>query len=258
MAGSREGDVAEGLTLHQFGEAGPVYGPAGAVAGLAGVVILHGSEGPWAGWSHRFAAILAAHGLLALPHAYGEGSLWAAGPIRDVDLRPVLAAGRALAGHPRASGRVGLLGWSKGAEMALLAAGLAGAASPFACVAAHAPTGLVTGAFDPAALAAAAGLPRLATDPGGPRAWAWPGAEAATRPGAPLPVEAITVPVFLSIGTADTIVDPALTLALADRLAAAGRPADLLVAEGQGHGYDFDTEPMLWARLMAFFGRHLR
>lgn len=241
-----------GLTLEQ-GPAGPVYGP-GAGAGLPGVVILHGSEGPWSGWSHRFAAILAAHGMLALPHGYGKGDVWGAGPIRDVDLGAVPAAGRALAAHPRASGRVGLLGWSKGGEMALLVASLMRAEGPFACVAAHAPTGLVTGAFDPAAFRAG---PRLPVDPEGPRAWVWPGRDDRLAPGAPIPIEDCAVPVFLSIGTADPIVDPARTLALAERLAAVGRPADLLVAEGQGHGYDFDTEPVLWARLTAFFGRHL-
>lgn len=192
--------------------------------------------------------------MLALPHGYGEGDVWRAGAIRDVDLGAVPAAGRALAAHPRCSGHVGLLGWSKGGEMALLVASLMGAAGPFACVAAHAPTGLVTGAFDPAAFEAG---PRLAVDPGGPRAWVWAGRDDRLAPGAPIPIEDCAVPVFLSIGTADPIVDPARTLALADRLAAAGRPADLLVAEGQGHGYNFDTEPVLWRRLLAFFGRHL-
>jgi dienelactone hydrolase len=245
------------LTLEQ-GPAGPVYGP-GAGAGLPGVVILQGSEGPWSGWSHRFAAILAAHGLLALPHGYGEGDVWGAGPIREVDLAAVPAAGRALAAHPRCSGRVGLLGWSKGGEMALLVASLMGAEGPFACVAAHAPTGMVTGAFDPVAFRAgmAAGGARLPVDPVGPRAWVWAGRDERLAPGAAIPIEECAVPVFLSIGTADPIVDPARTLALADRLAAVGRPADLLVAEGQGHGYDFDTEPVLWSRLLTFFGRHL-
>ncbi len=221
-----------GLSLHQLGSVGAVYGPAAGGA-LPGVVILHGSEGPWSGWSHRFAAILAAHGMLALPHGYGEGDVWGAGAIRDQSLPAVLEAGRALAAHPRASGRVALLGWSKGGEMALLVASLMGADTPFACVAAHAPTGLVTGAFDPASFRTGG---RIGTDPAGPRAWVWPGKDDRLAPGAPIPIEECAVPVFLSIGTADPIVDPARTLALADRLAAVGRPADLLVAEGQGHG----------------------
>ena len=37
-----------------------------------------------AGWAHRFAVILAAHGVLALPHSYGTGDVWGAGEIGDV------------------------------------------------------------------------------------------------------------------------------------------------------------------------------
>jgi len=246
------------LHLEQFGAHGALYGPAGD-GRAPGVVILHGSEGPMAGWNHRFAALLAAQGFLCLPHGYGEGDFWGAGPIRDVPLPAVCDAGAALAGHPRCTGRVGLFGWSKGGEMALLVGSLMGQGGPFGCIAAHAPTGLVTGAFDAAAFRAglASGAARLPVDPAGPRAWVWPGLDDRLAPGAPIPVEDCPVPVFLSIGTADPIVDPARTLALADRLAAAGRPADLLVAEGQGHGYDFDTEPVLWQRLTAFLARHL-
>lgn len=242
------------LSLEQYGAHGAVYGPATGDR-LPAVVILHGSEGPFSGWSHRFAAILAAHGMLAMPHGYGAGDIWGAGPIRDQDLSQVVAAGAALAAHPRA-GRVGLLGWSKGGEAALLVASLMGPDAPFACVAAHAPTGMVTGAFDPATLRAGDAA-RLPTDPAGPRAWVWPGKDDLLAPGLPIPVENAAVPLFLSIGTADDIVDPARTLALADRLVVAGRPADLLVAEGQGHGYDFDTESVLWYRLLRFFGKHL-
>ncbi len=247
-----------GLTLQQFGAHGALYGP-GAGRDLPGVVVLHGAEGPMAGWSHRFAAILAAHGHLALAAEYGAGDFFAAGPIRDVPLPPLLEAGRALAGHPRASGRVGLLGWSKGGEAALILAALAGAEAPFACVAAHAPTGLVTGAFDPVAFRAALakGVVRLDTDPAGPRAWSWPGRDDRLAPGSAIPVEDCTIPVFLSHGTADPIVPVDRTRALAERLAAAGRPADLHIAEGQEHGFDFDAEPLFWRRLLDFLDRHL-
>lgn len=248
-----------GLSLQQFGTHGALYGPATGDA-LPGVVLLHGAEGPQAGWSHRFAAILAAQGYLALAAEYGAGDIFGAGPIRNVPLPAVLEAGHALAGHPRASGRVALFGWSKGGEAALIIASLMGPDTPFACVAAHAPTGQVTGAFDPVAFRAAleAGTPRLNTDPDGPRAWVWPGHDARLTPGAPIAVEDCAAPLFLSHGTADPIVPVARTQALAERLAQAGRPADLLIAEGQGHGYDFDTEPQLWARLTAFLDRHLR
>jgi dipeptidyl aminopeptidase/acylaminoacyl peptidase len=241
-----------GLTLGLLGGGWPVYGPA-AGAALPGVVILHGGEGPGAGWSHRFAAILAAQGMLALPLSFGTGDVFGAGAIREVDLGIVPAAARSLAAHPRASGRVGLFGWSKGGEMALLVAALGGA--DFACVAAHAAADRVGNAFDAAAFRA--GAPAAAFDPAGPRAWTWAGHDAALEPGAAIAVETYGGPVFLSVGTADEVWDHRMTLRLAARLAAAGRPADLMVAEGQGHGFAFDREPELWARLGAFFGRHL-
>lgn len=240
------------LALEELGGHGPVYGP-GDGAALPGVVILHGAEGPMAGWAHRFAAILAAHGFLALPLGYGEGDFFGAGPIRDVDLRAVPAAVAALAAHPRCRG-AGLFGWSRGGEMALLAAVLAGAGA-IPALAVHAPSDIVNGAFDPAEMRRT-GHMRTA-DPDGPRAWAWPGNEAALTPGAPIEIERYGGPVFLSVGTADEVWDPRMTCNLADRLAAAGRPADLLLAEGEGHGYSFAREPELWARLIAFFERAL-
>ena len=242
-----------GLSLRQLGAHGPVYGPAGVGNGLPAVVILHGAEGPMAGWSHRFAAIMAGHGMLALPVAFGDGDFWAAGAIREVDLTAVVAAGRALAAHPQA-GRVGLLGWSKGGEAALLVAVLTGAGGPFTAVAAHAAPDRVLAAFDPQAMRA--GRPFLDTAADAPRAWVWPGADLA--PGTPIAVETAAMPLFLSAGTEDPIWDAAgMARAMAARCAAAGRPVDLMIAEGQGHGFDFDTEPQLWARLVAFFGRHL-
>jgi hypothetical protein len=49
------------LSLETRGGAGPGCGP-GTGTGLPGVVVVHGPEGRGAGWSRRFAAILAAHG----------------------------------------------------------------------------------------------------------------------------------------------------------------------------------------------------
>ena len=75
------------------------------------------------------------------------------------------------------------------------------------------------------------------------------------RPGSVIEIERYRGPVFLSVGDADTVADPAMTQRLARRLDEAGRPADLFVAPGQDHAFDFDTEPQLWARLLNFIGR---
>lgn len=242
------------LSLVQLGDFGPVYGPPGRTH-AGGVIVLHGSEGPMAGWSHRFAAILAAHGFLAMPLGYGDGDFWHAGEIRDVPLDRVLDAAMAMAAMRRCR-KVGVFGWSKGAEKALLLASLVARDDQIACVAAHAPPDRVTAAFDPAELDARS--PRwMNTDAEAPRAWAWPRAGRRLTPGAEIEIERYPGPVFLSVGTADEVWDPAMTQRLAERLTRAGRPPELFVADGQGHGFDYAREPELWARLTAFFHRHL-
>lgn len=241
------------LAIEMLDGHGPVYGPSGT-GHAPGIVVVHGGEGPMAGWSHRFAAILAAHGFFALPVSYGQGDFFAAGPIRDVALESLRDAGAALMALPRVD-LVGGFGWSKGAEQLLLLASLLGAETPFAAIAAHAAPDRVTAAFDPAAFRA--GAPALATDPDAPRAWTFAGEDARLAPGAEIGIERYPGPVFLSVGDADEVWDHHMTLALAARLAAAGRPADLFVAQGEGHALSFQREPELWFRLAAFFGRHL-
>jgi hypothetical protein len=51
------------------------------------ILLLHGSEGRWSGWSHRNAALFAACGFLAIPFGYSNGgNSWNAGHIIDVPL----------------------------------------------------------------------------------------------------------------------------------------------------------------------------
>lgn len=238
------------LSLEVLGKF-PVYGPAEG-ENLAGVVILHGSEGPWAGWSHRFAAILAAHGYLAMPHGYGEGTFWGAGGIKNVPISDVMDSVDALAAHPRCRG-AGIFGWSRGGELAMLVASLVANAERLPFVAAHAPSNTVNAAFDPEAFKANPASRGQTKD----RAWDWPEHSDKLAPGLPIEIENYPGPVFLSVGTADEIWDHQMTLYLSARLKAAGNPADLLIADGQGHGYDFDREPELWERLFTFIERSL-
>lgn len=232
----------------------PVYAPA-AGTDLPGVLILHGSEGPAAGWSHRFCAIMAAHGVVAAPFSYGSGDLWGAGAIRDVDLRDVVAAGQLLAGHPRVRGAA-LFGWSFGGGMALTVAALQGETGPFRAVASHAGMDHIAAAWDPARRPVP-GVPRPRPVASDPPAFLWPGEQTCLTPGAPLPLQRIAVPVFLSVGDADSILPAEMTLSTAARLRALGAEVDLLVGPGQDHGYTFDYEPVLWSRLLAFLGRSL-
>jgi len=229
----------------------PIYRPDTDTL-VPGVLILHGSEGPWAGWSHRFAAILAAHGYAALPYRYGEGTVWGAGGIHQVDLAGVLDTGAAFKAHP-AVDQVALFGWSRGGEATMHIAAHAGDASPFTAYAAHAPADRVVQAFDAKVIH---GLDR--TLPEDARAWIWDGHDEHLVPKMPIEIERCTRPVFLSVGTADEVWDPAMTQNLAQRLTDEGRTVDLFVAEGQGHGFSFDREPELWHRLTQFFEVHLK
>lgn len=229
---------------------GPVYGP---IEGddLPGVVILHGSEGPMAGWNHRFAVILAMHGILALPLAYGEGDYFGVERIEDVDVSPALAAVEALGAQPRCRG-AGLFGWSMGGTLTLLvASGVADAAQlPFA--AAHAPLDAAPEAFEPERFRAGEGRDGAAD---APRAFRWAGHDDLLTPGRPIGIERYQGPVFLSTGDGDSVTDPARTRRLAARLKAAGNTPDLFIASGQDHALDFGAEPQLWARLSRFIGR---
>ncbi|MEM7723056.1 MAG: alpha/beta hydrolase [Pseudomonadota bacterium] len=241
------------LSIEEVPEVGPLYAPAGSAA-VPTVMILHGAEGAGSGWSHRFAAILAAHGFGAVPYTYGEGDFFGAGDIRDVDIAVILRAGERLASHPRVAD-LGLLGWSRGGELAMLLGALGGADLPYNAIAAHAPADHVHGAFDAAAFRS--GGPMETDDPDAPRAWVWQGHESALTPGTPIAIEHYTGPLFLSVGDADGVWDHRMTLNLAERRRAHGQPVELWVAGGQGHAFDFSTEPELWARLTRFFSTHL-
>ncbi|MEO0991512.1 MAG: prolyl oligopeptidase family serine peptidase [Pseudomonadota bacterium] len=231
-----------------------LYGPAAAPG--PGVLVLHGAEGPMAGWAHRFAVILAAQGFRALPFSYGEGSFFGAGPIREVDLGRTEAVLIDFADHPEVT-RTGVFGWSKGAEHALLLAAGLGKANPLAALAVHAAPDHVLGAFDPADIGAD-GWPRLPAEPDAPRAWTWDKEDAPNlTPGAQIAIELYAGPVFLSHGLEDPVIPAAATRRLAERLTQEGRPPDVFLAESQGHGFSFDREPELWDRLTGFFARHL-
>lgn len=51
---------------------GVTYGPPGD-GPFPTIMLLHSSEGAWAGWSHRDAMLFAAHGFLAFPYGYSSG-----------------------------------------------------------------------------------------------------------------------------------------------------------------------------------------
>jgi hypothetical protein len=142
------------------------------------ILLLHGSDGKWSGWSHRTAAILAAYGFLAMPYGYSNGgNSWNAGDIIDVPLDRTAEALAALRAFSFSGNRIGLYGVSRGAEHALLLASLMardGVAGLPDAIAVHSAPDVVCGAFN-------ARMWRDSGDPGwqpwdpANRAWTWRG-----------------------------------------------------------------------------------
>lgn len=246
-----------------------LYAPAGEGRHPA-LLLLHGSEGRLGWLAHREAAIFAAHGYMAAPFGYSVGdNHWIGGDIWSVALEDTEAAITALRAHRRCNGRLGVYGWSRGGEHALLATGLMAAArSPHLpdAVAAHTPPDRVVGAWRnlfyrrPDAVDPMGPPPAWGFDEtrfvAGPPAWTWRGAPLAE--GAPIPIEAFEGPIFLSVGEADELWPADMTARLAARLTAAGRDVTFVSYPGQPHM----PEPAAWnahlANLLAFFGRALQ
>ncbi|WP_421708416.1 alpha/beta hydrolase family protein [Algihabitans sp.] len=239
---------------------GATYGPPGD-GPFPAVLVLHGSEGAWAGWSHRNAVILAAHGFLAFPFGYSEGgNPWNAGSILDVPLDRTVEALAALGSFAVSGAGLGLYGVSRGAEHALLVASLMARdrldGLPDA-IAVHAPADVVCGAFRAAKW-------RDRGDPGwqvwdpAETAWTWRGSSEALRPTTPIEIERYPGPLFLSHGTDDTMWSSEMTRRLEQRLTAAGRHPEVHYYEGQDHMPDGPTENEHHAAVIEFFARHLR
>jgi dipeptidyl aminopeptidase/acylaminoacyl peptidase len=240
-------------------EWGTTYGPAGE-GPFPAILVLHGSEGGFSGWSHRHAVLLAAHGFLAFPFPYSrQGNAWNAGNICDVPVDRTVEALHALRGFGPVDGRVGLYGCSRGAEHALLVTalmmrdGISGVADALAV---HAPSDVICGGFDA----------RTHRDPGDPgwqswdtsfRAWTWKGSSEGLLPTTPIAIEPYQGPVFISHGLKDTLWSHRMSERLADRLSKAGNAPELHLYEGQGHVPDSEGENIHHQKLLNFFDRTL-
>jgi dienelactone hydrolase len=113
-----------------------------------GVVMLHGSEGGSEVFIEEFATEIAKQGFVVVTFCW-FGCTGRPDKILRIPLESVVDVGEWLAGSPEvAKGRVGLFGWSRGAELSLLLTSLIGSA-PYQAVAVHAPSDTVVSAFDP-------------------------------------------------------------------------------------------------------------
>jgi len=238
---------------------GACYGPPGD-GPFPAILVLHGSEGGWSGWSHRSAAILAASGFLAFPFSYSRsGNAWVAGDIMDVPIDRTVEALGALRAFPAAGPKVGLYGVSRGAEQALLMTALMtrdGLPGVPEAVAAHSPADVVCGAFKAGRWRDMADPARETWDPA-ERAWTWLGSSDGLKPTTPIEIERYAGPLFLSHGTADRMWSVEGTRRLEARLRAAGRSPVVRYYEGQDHLPDSIVENEHHQALIDFFGAHL-
>ena len=243
---AREAVSAEGLV-------GAFFAPADR-SSRAGVLVLGGSDG---GLAEGAAALLASHGFATLALAYFRAERLPA-ELMEIPLEYFETAIRWLGRQPGvAAGGLGVVGRSRGGELALL---LASMFSEITAVVGYVPSGVVHAGI--AASPAAGGAPRSAwTYRGEPLPFVPPASDglppAAASPETPLeltpmflkslenrsaveaagiPVERISGPVLLISGEDDRLwPSPVLGEIAAARLAAHKRPVTHLRYPGAGH-----------------------
>ena len=224
------------------------------------IVLLHGSEGRWAGWNHRNAAIFAAHGFLAVPFGYSVGGNgWNAGDIANVPLDKTADALATLRADALSTGKLGLYGASRGAEHALLLASLMakdGVAGLPDALAVHSPPDVVCGAFSGKTWRDSGDPGWQVWDPAN-RAWTWRGSSDDLLPTTAIEAERYAGPLFISHGTKDEVWSVAMTHRLCERLQRHGRTPEVHFYEGERHRLGAAAENRNNERLIEFFARHL-
>lgn len=247
------------VVCRSVGERATAYSPPGD-GPFPSILVLHGSEGGWSGWSHRNAVMFAANGFLAFPFAYSlAGNAWYAGDIVDVALDRTEDVLRNLRGNSLSNGRVGLFGVSRGAEHALLVTALMardGIDGLPDAVAVHSPSDVVCGGFEPNVTRSWTDPKRTSWDPA-KLAWTWRGTAEGLMPAEPIEIERYDGPLLISHGVDDKVWTVECTRRLEARLAAAQRDAEVVYYAGEGHGLSEDTENRHNAKLIGFFDRHL-
>ncbi|MCA0975265.1 prolyl oligopeptidase family serine peptidase [Halomonas denitrificans] len=247
------------VECHTLEGLGCVYAPSGE-GPFPAVMLLHGSEGAWSGWSHRHAVLLAAHGFLAFPLGYSRGgNAWRAGDIEDCSIDRCVDAFKGLKQHSLSGQSAGIYGLSRGAELALLIAVLSSvhdrSAIPDA-VAVHSPSDCVCGAFQAANFLPCDDPGRQPWDPS-KRAWTWQGSHDGLLPSTPIEVERYAGPVLVSHGEADSIWSVASSQRLKARLDERGGEHEVYLYPGEDHVLSPEAETLHHQRLVSFFRRYL-
>lgn len=206
------------------------------------IILLHGSEGGKEGSIEELAKTLRDAGFVTMSLCY-YGCMGMPDKLTAIPLERVLDAAMALKQLPAVHQRkVGLFGWSRGAEQSLLLASLARTADRIAAVAVHAPFHAVVSSWDPETEDC------VITDSLGRKvctnAWTWYGQPlgGGDDPFGPVSgpdilIENYQGPVYLSHGTADDLwpVQESETLAARRRTYTPRLHTEAHYWQGEGH-----------------------
>ncbi len=241
-------------------EFGTTYGPAGH-GPFPAIMVLHGSEGGFSGWSHCTSMLLASHGFIAYPHAYSQGgNAWNAGAIKDVPIEHTANALTALRKFKYTSDRAGVYGVSRGGEHALLLASLLASENttdqPDA-LAAHSAPDVICGAFNGRTWRDSGDPGWQAWDPS-ERAWTWRGDSENLKPTTTIEIERYQGPLFLSHGTKDRMWSVKMTKRLEQKLKEREAHLEVHYYEGEEHLCSDDADNKHNEMLVRFFTRFLQ
>ncbi|MCA9591322.1 MAG: alpha/beta fold hydrolase [Myxococcales bacterium] len=229
-----------------------------------GVVMLHGSEGGTEPFLPEFAAELSKQGFVVVTLCW-FGCQGTPDRVLRVPLDRVTEVGNWLSEAPEVRGGVGLFGWSRGGEAAVLVTSLLADTKPYRAVAVHAPSDTIVASFDPktqdSVFETSAQTGRTVPAP----AWTWKGqdlfGEPTTdfrTPGPRIVVEKYPGPVYVSAGERDEIWE----VGRSRRIVSARATVPSLVTQshfwpGEGHVLSTASAAKQHAEIATFFKTHL-
>jgi pimeloyl-ACP methyl ester carboxylesterase len=232
------------------------------------IVFLHGSEGGDEGSAAEFAKEISDQGFVVLSFCW-FGCQGTPAKIHDVSLDRTIAAAEWLASTREVKGKkLGLFGWSRGGEQAVLLGSLVKSTKLVSAVAAHAPSDTIVCAFDPSSQDGgidetdpATGASTFAS------AWTWKGSKLYGERAEPfgsgprIAVEAYAGPMWISHGTADEVWE----VQRSERIVASRKENAALVTEAnfwsdEPHSviqFTASDRAAWMKRLIAFYRKHL-
>lgn len=206
------------------------------------IVMLHGSEGGTEPYLPELAAEIAKKGFVVLSLCW-FGCTGTPAKILRVPLEHVVDAGKWLEGSKDvAGGKVGLFGWSRGAEQAVLVTSLLAGTDPFAAVYVHAASDTVVASYDPAIEDSLTETdPKTGQTIPSP-AWTWRGQALFGEPkadysvpGPRILVEKYPGPVRVSAGERDEVWETARSRRIVAARTTANVPTESHFWPGEGH-----------------------